>query len=210
MVMVGYNRRFAPFVETLRDALRRTGAPLMVAYRVNAGFIDPQHWTQDPEEGGGRLRGEGCHFIDLLIDLAGDRVRRVTTRALPDAGRYREDNFVVTLEFERGTIGTLTYAANGAKTFGKEMIEAFGGGLAARIDDFRTLHIQEGGKSLRRTSRLRQDKGHRGEWEAIARHLTGGGPPPVPFDELVHSTRVTLAAYESLRTGSTIEVAGPA
>jgi predicted dehydrogenase/threonine dehydrogenase-like Zn-dependent dehydrogenase len=207
MVMVGYNRRFAPFVTTLRETLRRTGAPLMLTYRVNAGFIDPQHWTQDPESGGGRLRGEGCHFIDLLIDLAGDRVRRVSTRALPDAGQYREDNFTVTLEFERGSIGTVIYAANGAKAFGKEAIEAFGGGVAARIDDFRSLHIQEGGKSRRMTSRLRQDKGHRGEWQAIARHLTKGAPAPVPFEELVHSTRVTLAAYESLRTGAAVEVA---
>jgi predicted dehydrogenase/threonine dehydrogenase-like Zn-dependent dehydrogenase len=207
MVMVGYNRRFAPFVATLRESLRRTAAPLMLTCRVNAGFIDPQHWSHDPDEGGGRLRGEGCHFIDLLIDLAGDRVRRVTTRALPDAGTYREDNFTVTLEFERGSIGTVVYVANGAKTFGKEAIEAFGGGIAARIDDFRSLHIQEGGTSRRMTSRLRQDKGHRGEWEAIARHLTADGPAPVPFEELVHSTRVTLAAYDSLRAGTPIEVA---
>ncbi|HYC60592.1 MAG TPA: bi-domain-containing oxidoreductase [Thermoanaerobaculia bacterium] len=207
MVMVGYNRRFAPFAVMLRETLRRTGAPLMLTYRVNAGFIDAQHWTQDPEQGGGRLRGEGCHFIDLLIDLAGDRVRHVTTRALPDAGKYREDNFTVTMEFERGSIGTVFYAANGAKAFGKEAIEAFGGGIAARIDDYRSLHIQEGGKSRRDSARLRQDKGHRGEWEAIARHLTSGAPAPVPFEELVHSTRVTLAAYESLRNGTTVEVA---
>jgi predicted dehydrogenase/threonine dehydrogenase-like Zn-dependent dehydrogenase len=207
MIMVGYNRRFAPFVTKLREALRRVDAPLMLTYRVNAGFIDPHHWTQDPDDGGGRLRGEGCHFVDLLIDLAGDRVRRVTTRALPNVGKFRDDNFTVTMEFERGSIGTVVYAANGAKAFGKEAIEAFGGGLSARLDDFRSLHIQEGSKSRRVTARLRQDKGHRAEWEAIAQHLTNDAPPPVPFDELLHSTRVTLAAYESLRSGMTVEVA---
>jgi predicted dehydrogenase len=205
MLMVGYNRRFAPMVVALREALRRTSEPLLLTARVNAGFIAPEHWTQDPSEGG-RLRGEGCHFIDLLIDLAGDRVRRATTRALPDAGRYRQDNFAVTLEFANGSIGTVVYAANGAKAFGKESIEAFGGGISARLDDYRSLLVQQGGTARRMHSRLRQDKGHRGEWQAIVRHLTAGGPPPIAFEELVHSTRATLAAYESLRTGEPVEV----
>src|SRR5205823_5012403 len=103
MLMAGYNRRFAPMVVRLRDALRRVAEPLMLTVRVNAGFIPPEHWTQDPSEGG-RLRGEGCHFIDLLINLAGDRVRRVAARALPDNGRYRQDNVAVTLEFANGSI----------------------------------------------------------------------------------------------------------
>ena len=205
MLMVGYNRRFAPMVVALREALRRTSEPLLLTARVNAGFIAPEHWTQDPNEGG-RLRGEGCHFIDLLIDLAGHRVRRVTTHTLPDAGRYRQDNFTVTLEFANGSIGTVVYAANGAKAFGKESIEAFGGGISARLDDYRSLLFQQGGSARRMHSRLRQDKGHRGEWQAIVRHLTAGGPPPIDFDELVHSTRATLAAYESLRTGQPVEV----
>jgi predicted dehydrogenase/threonine dehydrogenase-like Zn-dependent dehydrogenase len=205
LLMAGYNRRFAPMVVALREALRRASEPLLLSIRVNAGYIAPEHWTQDPREGG-RLRGEGCHFIDLLIDLAGDRVRRVTTRALPDGGRYRQDNFTVTLEFANGSVGTLVYAANGAKAFGKESIEAFGGGLSARLDDYRALVIQQGTRAKRMHSRLRQDKGHRGEWQAIVRHLTAGGPPPIAFDEIVHSTRATLAAYESLRTGEPVEV----
>ena len=205
MLMVGYNRRFAPMVARLREALRRVAEPLMLTARVNAGFIAPEHWTQDPGEGG-RLRGEGCHFIDLLIDLAGDRVRRVTARALPDGGRYRADNVAVTLEFANGSIGTLIYVANGAKAFGKESIEAYGGGVSARLDDYRSLLIQQGTSAQRMHSRLRQDKGHRGEWQAIVRHLTSGGPPPIAFDELVHSTRATLAAHESLRRGEPVEV----
>ncbi|HEX7153280.1 MAG TPA: bi-domain-containing oxidoreductase [Thermoanaerobaculia bacterium] len=206
MVMVGYNRRFAPMVAALRDILRTAGEPLMLTYRVNAGFIPANHWTQDPEQGGGRLRGEGCHFIDLLIDLAGDRVRRVTTRVLPDAGRYQQDNFQITLEFEHGSIGTVLYSAGGSKSFGKESVEAFGGGIAARLDDYRSLDVRQHAKATTLRSRLRQDKGHRGEWEAIARHLTQGGPPPIPFAEIVHSTKVTLAAYESLLSGETVTV----
>jgi predicted dehydrogenase len=206
MVMVGYNRRFAPMVIALRDILRTAGEPLLLTYRVNAGFIPANHWTHDPEQGGGRLRGEGCHFIDLLIDLAGDRVRRVTTRVLPDSGRYQQDNFQVTLEFTNGTIGTVIYSAGGSRSFGKESIEAFGAGIAARLDDFRTLDVRRNAKATTLRSRLRQDKGHRAEWEAITNHLTRGGPAPIPFEELVHSTRATLAAYESLLTGEAVAV----
>jgi predicted dehydrogenase len=179
----------------------------MLTCRVNAGFIPPQHWVHDPAQGGGRLRGEGCHFIDLLIHLAADRVERVRTVALPDSGRYRGDNFQVTLEFANGSVGVVTYIANGSRSFGKESIEAFGGGLAARLDDYRSLQIQHGSRSTRRTAHLRQDKGHRAEWEAIARHLTTATPAPIPFDEIVHSTRATLAAWESLNRGEAVGVA---
>jgi predicted dehydrogenase/threonine dehydrogenase-like Zn-dependent dehydrogenase len=206
MLMVGYNRRFAPFVVELRQSLRDIAEPLMLTCRVNAGFIPPQHWVHDPAQGGGRLRGEGCHFIDLLIHLAADRVERVRTVALPDSGRYRGDNFQVTLEFANGSVGVVTYIANGARSFGKESIEAFGGGLAARLDDYRSLQIQHGSRSTRRTAHLRQDKGHRAEWEAIARHLTAAAPAPIPFDEIVHSTRATLAAWESLNRGEAVGV----
>jgi predicted dehydrogenase len=206
MLMAGYNRRFAPFVVRLRETLREVREPLMLTARVNAGFIPPEHWTHDPEQGGGRLRGEGCHFVDLLLHLAGSRVRRVTTRALPDSGRYREDNFEVSLEFDNGSLGTITYVANGAKSFGKEMLEAFGGGISARVDDYRSLHIQRASGAEQERSRLRQDKGHRGEWQAIVNHLTNRGPAPIELEELLHSARVTLAAYDSLRGGAPVEV----
>jgi predicted dehydrogenase/threonine dehydrogenase-like Zn-dependent dehydrogenase len=199
MLMVGFNRRFAPFVAAIRDAFRRVAGPVVVTCRVNAGALPPDHWLNDPEDGGGRLRGEGCHFIDLMIDLAGDRVRRVTARG-------DQDNFAVTLEFENGSLGMLAYVANGSREFGKELIEVFGGGVSARLDDYRTLQIAGGAKATRAKSRLRQDKGHRAEWAAIARHLSAGGPAPIPFEELVHSTRVTLAAYDSLRSGAPVEI----
>lgn len=206
MLTVGYNRRFAPMIVTLRNALRRTSEPLMLTCRVNAGHIPREHWTHDPSDGGGRLRGEGCHFIDLLINLANDRVRRVTTRVLPDAGRYTEDNLQITLEFHGGSVGTLVYVANGAKAFPKEAIEVFGGGIAARLDDFRELKVQAGSRATNERARFRQDKGHRGEWLAIVKHLTTGAPPPIPFEDLVHSTRATLAAFESLRDNASVEV----
>jgi predicted dehydrogenase len=197
-LMVGFNRRFAPFVLELKGHLRQVQEPLMLHYRVNAGYVPPNHWTQDPEQGGGRLLGEGCHFIDLLIYLAGAGVRRVTCQALPDQGGQPPDNFLVVLEFANGSLGTILYAAGGDKGFGKEVLEVFGGGLAARLDDFRSLDLRQGRKRVRRWARLRQDKGHAAEWLAFTAFLTGKGPEPMTFAEAVHATEVTLAAHLSL------------
>jgi predicted dehydrogenase len=201
---VGYNRRFAPFVTELKAHLEDIAEPLMINCRVNAGYIPPEHWVHDLAEGGGRLLGEGCHFIDLLIHLAGSAPERVTSRALSDTGRYSRDNFHVTVEFANGSIGTLTYVANGDKAFGKELIEVFGGGVAARIDNFRTMLIRGSRKKIRRAARLRQDKGHRREWQAFVAHLTGKGPTPIPFSEIVRTTEATLAAQQSLLTGQPV------
>jgi predicted dehydrogenase len=200
-LMVGFNRRFAPFVLELKQHLRQIQEALMLHFRVNAGYIPASHWTQDPAEGGGRLLGEGCHFIDLITFLVGDAVRRVTTRALPDRGRYSRDNFSVALEFAGGSLGTVTYVANGDKSFGKESLEVFGGGLSARLDDYRNLSVRYAAKRITRTARLRQDKGHRAEWQAFVACLTGSGPVPIPFEEIVRSTKATLAAQLSLERG---------
>jgi predicted dehydrogenase/threonine dehydrogenase-like Zn-dependent dehydrogenase len=204
-LMVGFNRRFAPFVVELKQRLDRVKEPLMLNYRVNAGFIPLDHWTQDAAESGGRLIGEGCHFIDLLTHLTRSRARRVTTRALPNSGRYSQDNLLVTVEFADGSIGTVTYVANGDKGFGKEFLEVFGGGLSARLDDYRTLLIRDGAKTVQQTARLRQDKGHKAEWRAFAAHITGkAAATPISFDEIVHSTQLTLAARRSLQTGEPV------
>lgn len=205
-LMVGFNRRFAPMVVTLKQHLDQLREPLMLTCRVNAGPIPLDHWTQDPAVGGGRLLGEGCHFIDLLCFLAGSPVERVTTRAMPDGGRYSRDNLLVTLEFAGGSLGSLVYTAAGNKGFGKEALELFGGGLAARLDDYRSLSIRGGGARVEQTARLRADKGHRAEWRALAAHIVGRGPAPIPFPDLVHSTRVTLAAQHSLETGAAVEL----
>ena len=205
MLMVGFNRRFAPFVVELKEQLSGVTEPLMLNCRVNAGYLPPSHWTQDLAVGGGRLLGEGCHFIDLLVHLAGtSSVNQVSARALPDAGRYSRDNFHVRIDFENGTIGTLTYVANGDKAFPKELIEVFGGGVAAQIDSYRTLVIQRHGKRIRRSARLRQDKGWSGEWEAIVNHLTRNAPAPIPFEDLVGVAGVTLAAWQSLQVNEPV------
>jgi len=208
MLMVGFNRRFAPLVVTLKAHLAAIAEPLYVACRVNAGYLPPDHWLHDPAVGGGRLVGEGCHFLDLLLHLLPGEPVRVTAQALPDGGRYRQDNLVVTLECADGSLGVLSYLANGDRRLGKERIEVFGGGLSAVLDDYRVLRIQGPGRSLQRRAWLRQDKGHRAEWEAIIAHLTAGAGPPISPAALFRSMQVTFAARRSLATGEPIFLPG--
>jgi len=206
-LMVGFNRRFAPMAVRLQAAMETAGEPLVMHYRVNAGYLPLSHWVHDPMEGGGRIIGEVCHFIDLLTFLVGDPPARVASSGLPDAGRYREDNVVISLTFPEGSIGTITYVANGARGFSKERLEVFAGGRAAVLEDFRSLEAVYDGKRRIWRDRLRQDKGHLGEWEAFAGSLTSGGPPPIPYDHLFGVSLASLAAVQALHSGNPVEIA---
>ena len=201
LLAVGYNRRSLPMAVRMRELVAGLGEPLMLHCRVNAGLLPSEHWLHDPATGGGRIVGEGCHFVDLLSFLTGSLPVGVRATGLPDGGRYREDNVVIVLDFADGSVGAITYTAAGDRTMGKERIELFGGGVSAALDDYRTLDLHRGGKTQRERSRLRQDKGHRGEWEAIGRLLRDGGPPPISLDSLVAMSLATFAAVQSLRDG---------
>ena len=205
-LLVGYNRRFAPFVVALRKRLTSVPEPLLINYRVNAGYLPASHWTQDLQQGGGRLIGEGCHFLDLFLYLTGDKPISVSSTALPNGNRYSQDNFIVTVKFAGGSVASLTYAANGSRAAGKEFLEVFGGGISARIDDFRTLHIIGEGENFSKKARLRTDKGHAAEWRAFVNHLSNDGPPPIAFEDLVSSTRLALKAVESMKAGAPMEI----
>ena len=176
-------------------------------YRVNAGFLPPSHWLHDPQIGGGRIIGEGCHFVDLLLFLAGSEVSEIYAQGLPDSGRYQQDNVVVQLRFANGSVGTLHYLANGDKRVGKEQLEVFGGQAAAVLDDFRRVTLSRGGRKQRLGGWLaRPDKGHRAEMRAFLDALRRGAPSPIPFDEAVRSTLVTFKILESLRTGKALSI----
>jgi len=203
-LMVGFNRRFAPLVGELRRHLAGGAEPLLLHYRVNAGYIPLDHWTQDPAIGGGRILGEVCHFVDLLAFLAGGPAASVLAYATPDGGRYRRDNLTLILRLAGGSVGTVLYAANGDRSLGKERLEVLGGGRAAVLDDFHTLHLHAGSKT--RTRRAAPDKGHGAEMRALVDAVRAGQPSPVPFRESVHATRVTFAVLESLDTGRPVEL----
>jgi len=200
---VGFNRRFAPLASELQKFLGTRSQPLLAHYRVNAGPLPLYHWLHDPARGGGRLVGEGCHFIDFLIFLVGQVPMSVFAQALPDDGQYRQDNFQVTMKFADGSLGTLTYLANGDRSLSKERLEVFCGGKVAVLDDFRALDLTADGRT--RGMRGSQNKGHREAWQAFIRCLHTGGPPPIPYPQLFGGARATFAAVRSLETGQEVK-----
>lgn len=206
MLMVGFNRRFAPLAQRIGNFLQDRQEPLIANYRVNAGYIPLTHWVHDPEQGGGRIIGEACHFVDFLTFLVGKPPTAVTAHALPDNGRYREDNVVMVFTFPDGSLGTITYLANGDKSFPKEYVEVFCSGKVAVLDDFRKLTLLENGSRQVFLSRFRQDKGHQAEWEAFANALITGGAAPIPYSHLFGVTQATITALESLRNRASLPV----
>jgi predicted dehydrogenase len=175
-----------------------------IHYRVNAGAIPLNHWTQDPEIGGGRIIGEGCHFVDFITFLVGAPPVSVSAHALPDHGKYREDNVSMTFTFPDGSIGVVDYLANGDKSLPKERVEVFCGGRVAVLDDFVSLQTVCDGK--RKVERGAQNKGWVDEWKVFAKRIREGGEPPIPYEQLIGVTMTTFAAVESLRTQTTLKI----
>jgi predicted dehydrogenase/threonine dehydrogenase-like Zn-dependent dehydrogenase len=206
LLMVGFNRRFAPLAVRLKSFLRDVREPLALHYRVNAGFLPADHWLNDPLQGGGRILGEVCHFVDFLCFLTNASPVEVDTHSLPNPGQYSNDNVVCSLRFADGSQGTITYLANGDKSFSKERLEVFGGGSVAVLEDFRRLELVRGGKKRVLRSLLRQDKGHRGEWEAFATAIQTGAESPIPFREIVSTMLVTFALERSRCMGQSVAV----
>jgi len=206
ILMAGYNRRFSPMAQGLKAFFSKVQEPLAINYRINAGPIPLKHWTQDHKEGGGRIIGEVCHFVDLITFFTGSRPMKVYARSLPNEGRFNDDNVIITIEYQNGALGSITYVANGDKSFPKERIEVFGGGQTGVLNDFRELSMTVNGKKKSMKNRLRQDKGHRGEWEAFAHAIKAGLPSPIPFWEIVAASRTTFGILASLQSGNVIGV----
>jgi predicted dehydrogenase len=209
LLMLGFNRRFAPLAQRLKSFIDQRKEPFFAHYRVNANILPPDHWLNDPEVGGGRIIGEGCHFIDFLTFLAGENPIEVTTQGLPDDGKYNEDNVVMNFRFPDSSLGVVSYLANGDTSFPKEYLEVFSGGRVAVLHDWRKLEmIYQGRKKIKRHP-LRQDKGHQAAWQAFLDALQGDKTPPIPYEQLIGVTRASFAAVESLRDGKTITIASP-
>jgi len=204
---VGFNRRYAPFAIKLKEFIQSANSPMMIHYRVNAGFLPSNHWLHDPAQGGGRIIGEGCHFIDLCTFLTGQNPISVTTQALPDGGQFQQDNCSITLRYKDGSIAVVQYLANGNKNFPKERIEVFAGGRIGVLDDFRVLELVTDAKRILLRSRFSQDKGHLASWQNFLQSIPGS-VPPIPYEELVSVTRASFAAVESLSTAKTVSLNG--
>jgi predicted dehydrogenase len=207
VLQVGFNRRFAPtFLQLKAFFNRERKAPLVVTYRVNAGSVAASSWVVDRVQGGGRLLGEACHMVDALVDLVGAPVSTVHAQPIGSASSTVDD-LVLTLRFDDGSIGTVVYASGGDRSLPKDYLEMFGGGRAARLDDFRTLRLHAAGSVRTTGGRLtRQDKGHAAELAAFVDAVRYGRLSPVDPEISAHVTRVTFAAEESARTGLPVDM----
>ena len=208
LLMVGFNRRFAPLSEKLEGFIGGLQLPLMATYRVNAGPLPASHWLNDLSQGGGRIIGEACHFIDYLTFLTGQSPSAVTAFALENEGQFQEDNVHITLTYPDGSVGSVIYVSSGDKSFPKERLEVFSAGRIAVLDDFRKLELVENGKRRVHQSRLQQNKGHRAAWQAFANAIIQAGRPPIPYDQLYGVTLAGICAVQALRSGSTVPIPG--
>lgn len=193
-VMVGFNRRFAPFTGKIRDFFGGHREPMVINIRVNAGFISRDHWAQQVM--GGRIVGELCHFIDLARYIVGQTVVSISAAALPDQAKYNRDNLSAMLLFADGSIANIVYLANGDRSVPKELFEVFCEGGVARLDDFRTLTLIRGGKTKKLKSL--QDKGHRNELELTVAAMRSGLPAPISFDEICEVTETSFRIEEAV------------
>jgi polar amino acid transport system substrate-binding protein len=207
--MVGFNRRFSPLTRQAKDFFAGRSTPLSILYRVNAGRLAKSHWLQDSHQGGGRIIGEVCHFIDLMQFL---------TEALPvsvfaEAIGAKSDQLVaadsvfITLRFGDGSNGMIAYLSEGDRGLPKERVEIFGAGKTFVIDDFRRATSYKNGKEDQLTLR-NQDKGQGEQVRLICAGIQEGEAAPIPLDELVATTRTTFRALDSLRTRQVVEVLG--
>jgi predicted dehydrogenase len=181
----------------MKELLERRTQPLSLVYTVNAGAIPADHWTQDPTVGGGRIIGEGCHFVDFLRYLVGHPITGVEARMMGEAPglSVRDDKMMVLLAFADGSLGAIHYLANGSRQFPKERLEVFSQGRILALDNFQSLQGY-GWPRLRRTRSWRQDKGHLAEVATFIARVAQGGAPLIPWAELEEVTRATFTAVE--------------
>lgn len=200
LLLTGFNRRFAPLARQLAAFCgpANRAEPLHAHYRINAGYIPLNHWTHDPQLGGGRIIGEGCHFVDFITFLVGSAPISVSARALPDNGKYRQDNVSMTFSFADGSLGVVDYLASGDKSFAKERVEVFCGGRVAVLDDYRSLETVRDGQRKMVKSAFKQDKGHFDEMQTYTQAIRVGGPPPIPYQQMLGVTNAMFAVIESL------------
>ncbi len=202
MVVVGFNRRFAPLAQKMKTLVGE--GPINIVATMNAGHIPPEVWVHDLQVGGGRIVGEACHYIDLCSYLTGSPVVSVCTNALGKDPQENTDNASILLKYENGTNAVINYFANGSKAYSKERVEVYSQERTLVLDNWRTLKGY-GFKGFNRM-KTRQDKGHGRQFDLLVNSLKKGGDPIIPFESIYNTTKASLAAIESLKSGQWIHI----
>lgn len=199
-LLVGFNRRFAPISEDIKKEFQNTGEPMVINIRVNAGFIPKDNWIQQKDIGAGRIIGEMCHFIDLMQYFTSSEPVKVYAECINSANDKISpaDNIAIVIKFANGSVGNLTYLANGDKAMPKELIEVFSGLKVGIINDFRDGLIYKNGKAIKLKS---SGKGHKEEVVAFLNALKSGNGSPISFRSICLTTLTTFRIHDSLFTG---------
>jgi len=208
LLMVGFNRRFSPFTAWIKAQFAGAAEPISVHCTVNAGYVPPDSWVHDPEDGAGRIIGEVCHFIDLIQYLTGSLPVRVYAETLAAGGYRPSDNVIVTLKMANGALGSISYLAGGDKRFPRERVEVIGGGCVGVIENFRAASFTKNGRTRTRRNWLSVDRGHRNEIIALVRAIQRRASAPVSFEDYLSTTRTSVAIEVSLRTRAPVELPG--
>jgi predicted dehydrogenase/threonine dehydrogenase-like Zn-dependent dehydrogenase len=198
LLMVGFNRRFSPLVQQMKQLTANRSQPLAMIYNVNAGMIPRDHWSQTRDQGGGRILGEACHFVDTLRYLAGAPISKSTTSFARQGGVAIDDIVSIHLEFEDGSIGTVHYFANGNKALERENLDLYSGEGILRMNNFRTLTGYRW-PNFKKEKLRRQDKGHTTEVADFIGAIESGQPSPITLEEILDSTEVCFVADEAAR-----------
>lgn len=191
VLLTGFNRRFSSYAERITAQVSKRSNPMILNYRMNAGYIPLDHWVHGAE-GGGRNRGEACHIYDLFTYFTDAKVRGVqVTAILPKTGYYSSsDNFVASISFDDGSVGTLTYTALGTTEFPKEMMEIFVDGMVISLDDYRRMTVA--GSKQKPFETRTSDKGQKEELIAFARAVKGEAEWPIPLWQQLQATRISF------------------
>jgi len=203
-IQVGFNRRFAPLTKKICDILRELEGPRFMVFRINAGNSPPDNWIHNPEEGGGRIIGEMCHFIDLARHFSNSKLTAIQASSARNSNKTSDD-ITANLQFENGSLATIAYTSLGDPGFPKERYEIFTGRNVILLNNFKNLSITANGSTKNYTSR-NQDKGFRDELIAFSDTVTKGGPGIIDENEFFETSYGTLAVLESLQTGLTIKL----
>jgi len=200
-LMVGFNRRYAPHVVKMKELLASHRSPKSIIMTVNAGAIPGEHWVQNSLIGGGRIIGEGCHFIDLMRHLVGYKVTgfQATMMGNVPGLEIREDKASITLSFEDGSFGTIHYLANGGSAFPKERIEVFCDNAVLQMDNYRIL-TGYGWPGFKKMKLFKQDKGQKACTKAFINSINNGSEAPIPYEEVMESSRVSIEVANALRS----------
>ena len=202
-VTVGFNRRFSPFSQSAKEALGSDPGPINVIATMNAGEVPLEHWVQDMEQGGGRIIGEACHYIDLISYFTSSKVKSVLLAANGTSPRDNTDNASILLKYDNGSLGVINYFSNGSKSYPKERIEIFQSGKNIIIGNFKQIQFFGfRNKGFKKT----QDKGHSIQFKNWLNMIQKGGEPIIPFDSIYNTSKASILCIESLKTNSWIDV----